>query len=55
MSARYFIRPKADQDLDDQAYYLAHKATAALGHRFLVAISKKVDQRWPSPSATKRS
>jgi toxin ParE1/3/4 len=37
VSTRYLIRPKADQDLDDQAYYLAHKANAALGHRFLVA------------------
>lgn len=36
MSA-YFIRPKADQDLEDQAYYLAIKATPEIGHRFLVA------------------
>ena len=37
MSARYFIRPKADHDLDDQAFYLAQRAGVDLGHRFLVA------------------
>lgn len=37
MSVRYFIRPKADQDLDDQAFYLAQRAGPDLGHRFLVA------------------
>jgi toxin ParE1/3/4 len=35
--ARYLIRPKADQDLEDQAYYLANRGSAELGHRFLVA------------------
>ena len=33
---RYVIRPKADQDLEDQAYYYAVEATPELGHRFLV-------------------
>lgn len=37
MSARYVVRPKADQDLDDQAYYLATQAGPDLGHRFLLA------------------
>jgi hypothetical protein len=37
VSGRYLIRPKADQDLDEQAYYFATEATAELGHRFLVA------------------
>jgi toxin ParE1/3/4 len=37
VNARYLVRPKADQDLDDQAFYLATKATPAVGHRFLVA------------------
>jgi toxin ParE1/3/4 len=35
--ARYVIRPKADQDLDDQAFYFATEANPELGHRFLVA------------------
>ena len=37
MSARYRLRPKADQDLDEQAYYLATEASPEAGHRFLVA------------------
>ena len=37
MSARYVVRPKADQDLDDQAYYLATQADPEVGHRFLLA------------------
>lgn len=37
MTPRYLIRPKADQDLDDQAWYLAKEASSELGHRFLVA------------------
>ena len=37
MSARYVVRPKADQDLDDQAHYLAMEASPEVGHRFLVA------------------
>jgi toxin ParE1/3/4 len=31
------IRPKADHDLDAQAYYFAVQANPELGHRFLVA------------------
>ena len=37
LSGRYLIRPKADADLDHQALYLAEKATAEIGHRFLIA------------------
>jgi toxin ParE1/3/4 len=37
VSAVYVVRPKADQDLDDQAYYLATEAGPHLGHRFLLA------------------
>ena len=37
MSVGYVVRPKADQDLDDQAYYLATQAGPDLGHRFLLA------------------
>jgi toxin ParE1/3/4 len=35
--ARYVVRPKADQDLDDQAFYYATEASSELGHRFLVS------------------
>jgi toxin ParE1/3/4 len=37
VSGHYVIRPKADRDLDEQAYYLATNASAQLGHRFLLA------------------
>ena len=37
MSAHYLIRPLADRDLEDQAYYLAVNATPKVGHRFLTA------------------
>jgi hypothetical protein len=34
---RYLIRPKADEDLDDQAPYYPAEGSPALGHSFLVA------------------
>ena len=37
MSARYVLRPKADLDIDDEAYYLASEASPEVGHRFLFA------------------
>ena len=37
MSAVYVVRPKADDDLDQRAYYFATKAGPELGHRFLLA------------------
>jgi toxin ParE1/3/4 len=37
VSARYVVRPKADQDLDDQAYYLATQVNPEVGHKFLLA------------------
>lgn len=37
MSAVYVVRPKADRDLDEQAYYLGTQAGPELGHRFLLA------------------
>ena len=37
MSGRYLIRPKADEDLEEQAFYLAQKASLETGHRFLMA------------------
>ena len=36
--ARYVVRPKADQDLDDQAFYYATEASPEVGHRFLVSV-----------------
>ena len=36
MKARYLIRPKADQDIQDQAIYLAAHSGSHVGHRFLV-------------------
>ena len=44
MSTRYVLRAKADQDLDQQAYYLATEAGPETGHRFLVGLLAK-----PSP------
>src|SRR5207248_2631694 len=35
--SRYVVRPRADRDLDDQAFYYATAATPEVGHRFLVA------------------
>lgn len=37
MKPRYLIRPKADEDLDEQAFYLARESSPEVGHRFLVA------------------
>jgi plasmid stabilization system protein ParE len=34
---RYVVAPKADQDLEDQAYYYASEAEVELGIRFLAA------------------
>jgi len=39
VSARYVIRPKADQDLDDQAYYLAIVAAGTLILNILALLS----------------
>ena len=37
MKPRYLLRPKADQDLDEHAYYLAREGSPDVGHRFLLA------------------
>ena len=37
MKPRYLIRPKADQDLDEHACYLAREGSPEFGPRFLVA------------------
>lgn len=34
---RYVVRPKADRDLGDQAYYYAVAGSSKVGHRFLVS------------------
>jgi toxin ParE1/3/4 len=54
VSARYVLRPKADQDLDQQTYYLATEAGPETGHRFLVAahetfalLSTQPQMGWP--------
>lgn len=40
MSSRYLIRPQADQDLEEQAVYLAEVAGVDIGHRFLLAADE---------------
>jgi toxin ParE1/3/4 len=35
--SRYVVRPKADQDLENQAYYYATIVNPDVGHRFFVA------------------
>jgi toxin ParE1/3/4 len=37
VSPSYVVRPKADRDLEEQAYYYATEGSPELGHRFLVA------------------
>jgi plasmid stabilization system protein ParE len=34
---RYVIRPRADRDLDEQAYYYGTEASPEVGRRFLLA------------------
>jgi len=38
MKSRYLIRPKADQNILDQAVYLATEGGSHIGHEFLVAL-----------------
>ena len=52
--SRYVVRPKADQDLDDQAFYYATEGSPELGHRFLVAahetfslLASQTHMGWP--------
>lgn len=37
MKSRYLIRPRADQDLEEQAIYLATQGDSGLANRFLLA------------------
>jgi toxin ParE1/3/4 len=37
VSPAYVVRPQADRDLEEQAYYYATKGSPELGHRFIVA------------------
>lgn len=38
MSARVFLRPRADQDIDEQALYIAAHSSVAMGQRFYDSI-----------------
>jgi toxin ParE1/3/4 len=42
VSAGYLVRPKADRDIEEQAFYLATQATPELGHRFLLASHPRI-------------
>ena len=51
--SRYLIRPRADGDLSDQAYYYATNASTEVGHRFLLAahetfslLAKQPEMGW---------
>lgn len=37
MAPRYLVRPRAERDLEDQAFYYGTVASAELAYRFLVA------------------
>jgi toxin ParE1/3/4 len=37
VTSTYVVRPRADQDLEEQAFYYATEVSLELGHRFLVA------------------
>jgi len=34
----YKVRPQADQDIEEQAYYFAIEASPDLGHQFLLSV-----------------
>jgi hypothetical protein len=56
VSTRYVLRPKADQDLEQQAYYLATEAGPETGHPFLVADSRNLGLALdPAPDASASS
>lgn len=38
MSAKVFLRPRADQDIDEQALYIAANSSVAMGQRFYDSI-----------------
>jgi hypothetical protein len=53
--SRYVVRPSADLDLEDQAYYYATEAGSELGHRFLIAAHETFapwlqDREWGGAS-----
>ncbi len=50
MSSAYVIRPKADRDLDDQAYYLAREANPETGNQFLLAAHETFGLLAANPS-----
>lgn len=54
--SRYVVRPRADRDLDDQAFYYATVGSLEAGHRFLVAahdtfalLATQPNMGWRSP------
>ena len=38
MKANYVVRPRADRDIEEQAFYYATEGNLELGHRFLLAV-----------------
>lgn len=36
-NSRFSVRPRADQDLEERAFYYASEGSPAVGHRFLIA------------------
>jgi plasmid stabilization system protein ParE len=44
------IRPKADEDLEEQAYYYAVRGSPELGHHFLVAAHETSAQLSKQPA-----
>ena len=38
MSAKIFLRPRADRDIDEQALYIAAHSSVAMGQRFYDSI-----------------
>ena len=53
MNSRYILRPRADADLDDTAFYFAQHAAPEVGHRFLIAadhtfslLAEQPDMGW---------
>jgi plasmid stabilization system protein ParE len=54
VSGRYVLRPKAEQDLDDQAYYLAMEARSVTNSSLLRmrhSLFSLLDLKWVGASA----
>lgn len=48
--SHYVVRPKADRDLDEQAYYYATEGNPEVGHRFLLALTTRLHFLRPNPT-----